>query len=95
MKEFSIEMLKKKKHTLKIGVHARMDPGPLVLLDHEVRSFAALTKCTNKRDSATFVFVSRITVYIYSLISSELHLSVFGSETINSDKRSIYISNTL
>ena len=29
------------------------------------------------------------------LISSEIHLSVFGTDTINADKRSIDISDTL
>ena len=29
------------------------------------------------------------------LLSSELHLSVFGTETIRSDKRTIDISDTL
>ena len=32
---------------------------------------------------------------MHRLISVELHLSVFGTETISSDKRSIDISDTL
>ena len=62
-------------------------------LGHEVRSCAALGNRGNRRDSATFVFVTR--VIVWSLISSELHLSVFGTETISSDNRSIDISDTL
>ena len=61
-------------------------------LGHEVRSCAALNNHTNRRDSSTFVFVTRVIEYI---VSSELHLSVFGTETISSDKRPIDISDTL
>ena len=46
---------------------------------------------TNRRDSSTFVFVTRVHVIVYV----EGHLSVFGTEMINSDKRSIDISDTL
>ena len=44
---------------------------------------------------AIFVFVTMEVVTVHLLISSELYLSGFGTETISSDKRSIDISDTL
>ena len=44
---------------------------------------------------AIFVIVTMVIVTVHRLISSELFLSGFGTETISSDKRSIDISDTL
>ena len=52
---------------------------------------------TNKHEitvySTTYVFCNQ-SKCVRRFISSELHFSVFGTETISSDKRSIDISDT-
>ena len=85
MKQFNIKRLaKERKYTLKIGAHPGIDPGPLVLQldtlttrprDQGVR---LLNNRTNRRDSASFVFVTKGNCG-HRLITSELHLSVFGT----------------
>ena len=57
-----------------------------------VADLVSLNNSTNRRYLATFIFVIRV---IHRLILSELHLVVFGTMTISSDKRTIDISDTL
>ena len=58
------------------------------------RARLEITVHTTIRVSATSVFVSRVNC-VHLLNSPGLHLSVFGTETLSSDKRSIDISGTL
>ena len=90
MMQFSIKMLKKerKKHT-EIGAHPGIDPGPLALepttlttrpRGQVMRSF---NNRPNSRDSATFVFVTRVIMYVVCFRLSYIYLSlvqrVYGS----------------
>ena len=93
MKQFNTKMLKKrkkkKKTKKKTHTHTENRCAPrnrsrfsgFVARHAKVRLCAALNNRTNRRDSATFVYC------VHRLISTELHLSVFGTETISSDKK--------
>ena len=53
------------------------------------------SKKTHKKKRLSHFRISNQGNCVHRLILSELHLSVFGSEAIGSDRRSIGISDTL
>ena len=69
---------------MKIGAHPGIDPRLEITVHIEETILV----------SDTLVFVTRVNC-VHRLISHDLHLTVFGTETISSDKRSTDISVTL